>query len=309
MGREQVTGNSHPSGPFTTASIGATVHAEDNPPHDAVPHPRGPSLALSTITTYLAPDSPFQEQTPRHHSPSTSPSVEEARLFERLETLEAKYGAGSEPIFNVLEEVCQFHFSEGRYQLAETGITKLIAASRRVCGEHDKRTGIALSFLGKILGAQGHYPRAMKTCQEASHILEQTLGPHDESTLSNSLVIGYLFYEMKDYGEAVQLFRPLKDTALRELGPMHSLSVKISMYFSISLITMGEYTEAEQLLESILYGTQGKNPSVPAWVLRRSRLAYGSLLMKTSRCEEAVDIVEEIFYEETAANGRDIPLL
>jgi tetratricopeptide (TPR) repeat protein len=134
-------------------------------------------------------------------------------------------------------------------RLIDTLVRKSIVGIRRIEAELCEYIGLLRAVLGLKLG---DHRRAMENLKKALHILEQTVGPNHESTIESTMYIGLLSAALGDVEGAVGVLRPLEKAAVRELKHTHVNTLTIRTVLRHALIRMGNYTEAEQLLETVL---------------------------------------------------------
>jgi tetratricopeptide (TPR) repeat protein len=272
---------------------------------------RNPSPALSTITTYLAPVTPFQGQSPRpSHATPVVPLEEskEVQLLHRLISLESMNGVGSEPTLDPLEDLFILAITQVRYRSAETYARRYLSASRTLYGDHDQRTGRGLAILGGSLSHQGHYLQALKVLQKASDVLRRILPPEHTYALDNEFDIGYTHLRLGDSDEALKIFRRTEETALGVLGPVHEITLTAQVYLNEALLLLQQSPEAEQRLNVLMTKLEDHSSTLHSSFLTRCRISHALLLRKTSRLQEAADVLETLLQERMETYGPEHPM-
>lgn len=229
-------------------------------------------------------------------------------MLHHLSSLEAKYGVDSEQTLNTLDDLCRLFVNQGRYRSGETYARRCLSASRTLYGDHDHRTGHGLSILGSPLYCQGHHLQAKNVLQKASDILKRTLPSGHEVTLRNEFRIGLVQAFLNHPEEALMIFRRTEETALGVLGPVHATTLNVQVYLIHALLELRQFPEAEQRLNLLMTKLREYSSTLDSRFLTLCRIFYASLLRKTSRLEEAADVLETLLQESMGTDGPEHPL-
>jgi CHAT domain-containing protein/Flp pilus assembly protein TadD len=204
-------------------------------------------------------------------------------------------------------QACQLE-SQGKPRDALPLAEQALANYRRLLGENDARTALALSLVGQLQQELGNLNQAEARFLEAQKVNRQVLGENHPELARGLNDLGSLALARADYRQAQTLFRQSLDIVRRTLGEDHPGYAATLNNLALATKSLGEYSQAETLYRQVLeaYRRAGQeNTRQGAAILSN----LGNLALAREDYRQAETLLQQAFALRQKTLGDDHPEL
>jgi eukaryotic-like serine/threonine-protein kinase len=152
----------------------------------------------------------------------------------------------------IRDTVGQTYIDLGQYPQAREQLQRTVDLYRRVLGNDNPKTLIAMRRLGYAALLQGKYPEAETVLSQALLAQRRVLGPEHPETLRSAINLAGTYIRQGKSAKAEVLYRQLVEIQRRVLGPEHPDTLRSMNNLSIAYLEQGKYAQAETLYSQTL---------------------------------------------------------
>jgi tetratricopeptide (TPR) repeat protein len=148
---------------------------------------------------------------------------DEARpLFERaLEIQTRALGRDHPNLMMPLRNLAMLDRREQNYDLARARIERALAIGEGALGEEHPDLVWVLSVYARVLNNQGEADRSLALLERAHRLAENTLGSAHLETARSFEMLGFHYYQLHDYDQALRQYRRGLEVREQIFGPGH----------------------------------------------------------------------------------------
>ena len=163
---------------------------------------------------------------------------------------EKEYGPDDPDTLECLRRLSESHLTNGHYMEAFEYAEKLYSRCKRIFGEEDHKTLVAMGTLADACECLGRYKQALELYQRKYDLfLKMNDGKEDDQTISALQGIAQIHKDLHDYNKALEEQKRICAYYVGKFGENHPDSIMSLNDLALSYSDFGDYQTAKEMYE------------------------------------------------------------